>query len=155
MGLGAASAAQNVSPLAVPPWMKVPGKSFSEYGTPSPHASGVKRSILKIYGDVAPGTGVSFTPLHDLEGTVTPNGLHFERHHNGVPQIDPAQHKLLVHGLVKRQLLFSLNDLLRYPMTTRTCFSRFERAPEEMRRRYSPETYSGCTTVTRRPNGGA
>lgn len=122
VGLGPVTAAQQASPLVVPPWMKVPGESLREYGTPSPHASAVKRSILRLHSDIAPGTGVSFTPLHDLEGTITPNGLHFERHHNGVPQIDPALHKLLIHGLVKRQLIFSLDDLLRYPMTTRTCF---------------------------------
>ena len=49
-------------------------------------------------------------------------GLHFERHHNGVPDIDPAQHKLLIHGLVKKPLVFTVAGLLRYPMVSRTCF---------------------------------
>jgi sulfane dehydrogenase subunit SoxC len=70
----------------------------------------------------ASGNGVSWTPLHDLEGTITPNGLHFERHHNGVPQIDPKQHQLLIHGLVKTALLFDMDALLRYPMTSILCF---------------------------------
>jgi sulfane dehydrogenase subunit SoxC len=70
----------------------------------------------------ASGNGVSWTPLHNLEGMITPNGLHFERHHNGVPSIDPNQHQLLIHGLVEKSLLFALKDLLRYPMISRLCF---------------------------------
>ena len=46
------------------------------------------------------------TPLQFLEGMITPNGLHFERSHNGIPDIDPDQHRLLIHGLVKRPLIF-------------------------------------------------
>jgi sulfane dehydrogenase subunit SoxC len=53
---------------------------------------------------------------------ITPSGLHFERHHSGVPDIDPAAHRLLVHGLVKRPLIFSVADLLRYPMISRIHF---------------------------------
>ena len=71
---------------------------------------------------MAPGNGVSWTPLHDLEGTITPNGLHFERHHNGVPEIDPKRHQLLIHGLVERPLMFSVDNLLRYPMRSLFCF---------------------------------
>jgi sulfane dehydrogenase subunit SoxC len=51
-----------------------------------------------------------------LEGSLTPNGLHFERHHNGVPAVDPANHRLLIHGLVDRALKFRIPDLMRYPM---------------------------------------
>ncbi len=57
-----------------------------------------------------------------MEGTITPNGLHFERHHNGVPQIDPEHHRLLIHGLVNNPSFFTVNDLLRYPMQSRICF---------------------------------
>jgi sulfane dehydrogenase subunit SoxC len=70
----------------------------------------------------APGTGASRTPLHRLAGTITPSGLHFERSHNGVPDIDPDVHRLLIHGLVKRPLVFTLEALSRYPMETRTAF---------------------------------
>lgn len=114
---GAAAAA-----LDVPPWMTTPGAPFRSYGMPSAHEVEVQRGVLQPYGDLAPGAGVSMTPLHQLNGTITPNGLHFERHHNGVPDIDPAQHKLLLHGLVSRNLTFEVNDLLRYPMTSRICF---------------------------------
>ena len=82
----------------------------------------MKRDFFQPFGAVAPGTGASFTPLQSLDGTITPNGLHFERHHNGVPDIDPAQHRLLIHGLVKRPLFFSVDALLRYPMVSRICF---------------------------------
>ena len=43
-----------------------------------------------------PETGSSFTPLHDSVGILTPSALHYERHHSGVPTIDPAEHRLVV-----------------------------------------------------------
>ncbi|MGB8275957.1 MAG: sulfite dehydrogenase [Alphaproteobacteria bacterium] len=107
-------------PPATPPWMLAPGLPFSNYGQPSPHEKKVIRWI-SANADV-PGNGISWTPLHDLEGTITPNGLHFERHHNGVPEIDPARHRLLIHGLVKRPLVYTVESLLRYPMESRLCF---------------------------------
>ena len=105
---------------ATPATMTKPGRPFSNYGRPSPHEDETIRWI-SANADV-PGNGISWTPLQDLEGTITPNGLHFERHHNGVPDIDPARHRLLIHGLVKRPLIFTVADLLRYPMTTCLCF---------------------------------
>ncbi|MFT7414303.1 MAG: sulfane dehydrogenase subunit SoxC, partial [Methylophagaceae bacterium] len=105
---------------ALPEWMRSPGKGFSNYGHPSPHEQRVIRWISA--NPDAPGNGVSWTPLHDLQGTITPNGLHYERHHNGVPQIDPTQHILLIDGLVDKPLSFDVVSLLRYPMTSRTCF---------------------------------
>ncbi len=105
---------------SLPAWMLKPGEPFSNYGEPSQHE---KKTIRwKMENAMAPGNGVSWTPLHDLEGTVTPNGLHFERHHNGVPEIDPKRHQLLIHGLVKRPLMFSVDSLLRYPMRSLFCF---------------------------------
>ncbi|HSQ04113.1 MAG TPA: molybdopterin-dependent oxidoreductase, partial [Burkholderiales bacterium] len=121
----AATAAAWVAPAGAadaPLWMKTPGKPLSRYGQPSRHEAGVLRALAPNYGALDPGTGTSRTPLHLLEGTITPSGLHFERHHNGVPDIDPAQHKLLIHGLVKKPLEFSIAALLRYPMVSRTCF---------------------------------
>ncbi len=102
------------------PWMQKPGKPFSNYGQPS--AFEQKTIRWHMGNKMAPGNGVSWTPLHDLEGTITPNGLHFERHHNGVPQIDPQKHQLLIHGLVKKPLLFGVEQLLRYPMRSCLCF---------------------------------
>ena len=68
------------------------------------------------------GSGASRTPLESLDGMITPSGLHFERHHSGVPDIDPDQHRLLIHGLVKRPLIFTVDALLRYPMISRIHF---------------------------------
>ena len=67
-------------------------------------------------------TGVAYTPLHQLTGTITPNDLMFERHHSGVPAIDPRRYKLLVHGLVERPMAFSLDDLKRFPSVSRIHF---------------------------------
>jgi sulfane dehydrogenase subunit SoxC len=114
-GLGETKAAG-----AIPPWMMRPGRPFSNYGLPSPHERAVIRWIAA--NSAAPGNGIAWTPLQDLEGAITPNGLHFERHHNGVPEIDPAQHRLYLHGLFARALSFGIDDLLRYPMVTKQCF---------------------------------
>ncbi len=67
-------------------------------------------------------SSVSFTPLQDLFGIITPAGVHFERHHAGMPDIDPAQHALLIHGLVARPLRFTMSDLMRFPSVSRFHF---------------------------------
>ena len=105
---------------ARPPWMRKPGSAFSLYGSPSPYEEEVVR--YPAANSEVDGNGSSWTPLHELEGTITPNGLHFERHHNGVPRIDPASHRLLLHGKVKRPSFYSVEALLRYPMQSKTCF---------------------------------
>lgn len=119
VGASIARAAETVGSDA-PDWMKTPGRSFSTYGMPSKWQERVQRAFTVLPG--RPGTGASRTPLHLLEGTITPNGLHFERHHNGVPDIDPNRHELVIHGLVKRQLAFSVETLLRYPMESQIRF---------------------------------
>jgi len=67
-------------------------------------------------------TGPSFTPLQDLTGTITPSDLHFQRHHNGIALIDPKKYELLMHGMVARARVFTLEDLKRFPAVTRICF---------------------------------
>lgn len=99
------------------PWMRVPGAPFRNYGAPSPHEAGLVRWISAL-PDI-PQNGVSWTPLHELDGTLTPSGLHFERHHNGVPNIDPAVHTLVIHGLVDSPLSFSIEALKQYPRVSR------------------------------------
>jgi sulfane dehydrogenase subunit SoxC len=128
-GIAAATATAWAAPAAaadasgaVPPWMQMPGRPMSGYGQPSAFEKPVARIVAAPYGAVAPGTGAARTPLHALEGTITPSGLHFERHHNGIPEIDPAAHRLLIHGLIGKPLTFTVPALLRYPMTSRTCF---------------------------------
>lgn len=64
----------------------------------------------------------SWSPLGEQLGMLTPSALHYERHHAGVPDIDPASHRLLLHGLVQRPLEFTLEDLRRFPRVERLCF---------------------------------
>jgi len=64
----------------------------------------------------------SLTPLQNSRGIITPSSLHFERHHASVPDIDPRQHRLLIHGLVNRPLMFTVEDLERLPSVSRIHF---------------------------------
>jgi sulfane dehydrogenase subunit SoxC len=116
----AARPAFSADQLSVEPWMREPGSPFVGYGQPSRFESKVVRTFSSAPGTT--GTGSSRTPLQRLNGTITPNGLHFERHHSGIPDIDPAAHRLLIHGLVKRPLVFTLEALSRYPTETRIAF---------------------------------
>jgi sulfane dehydrogenase subunit SoxC len=122
VGAGAAASNRVMAADAVTAAMRTPGKPMSSYGMPSPHEAEVQRIITPAYPVVSPGTGTSRTPLHLLDGIITPAGLHFERHHNGVPDIDASTHRLLIHGLVARDLEFTIDELLRYPRTSRIAF---------------------------------
>ena len=101
----------NVLPAADP--TKYQGSAASELGGRSP---------LETLARVPAYNIVSLTPLEQLHGTITPADLHFERHHAGIPAIDPAQHRLIIHGMVEKPLKFSVADLKRFPAVTRTCF---------------------------------
>ena len=122
VALGAAQlvAGNTQAAAARPEWMNVSGEPFSPYGQPSQYEEEVAR--YPAPNRVLRNNGASWTPLHRLEGMITPNGLHYERHHNGVPQINPAEHKLLVHGLVRQPTFFSIDNLLRYPLRSQICF---------------------------------
>ncbi len=102
-------------------WMKVPGGPMSDNGAPSAHESHVKRIAIASQPGTT-GTGVSRTPLEYLDGVITPSRLHFERHHSGIPDINPQQHRLVIHGMVDRALSFNLDALARYPMVSRIQF---------------------------------
>ena len=119
LAAGGATAAR-AEPLKVAPWMHEPGAPFTAYGQPSRFEAKTVRTYASLPG--TNGTGASRTPLHALEGIITPNGLHFERMHSGAPDIDPDQHQLVIHGLVRRPLSFSLEALARYPMVSRIAF---------------------------------
>ncbi len=64
----------------------------------------------------------SRTPLQESQGIITPSALHFERHHSGVPDIDPSEHRLLIHGLVDRPLVLTMDDIRRLPSVSRIHF---------------------------------
>jgi len=102
-------------------WMKAPGGPMSEAGAPSSHEAHVVRAPVGSLPGTT-GTGASRTPLQLLDGIITPSRLHFERHHSGIPDIDPGKHRLILHGLVERPLSFSLDALARYPMVSRIQF---------------------------------
>jgi len=87
---------------------KVQGASASDIGGRSPFEQPRRVSLNERRTS-------SQTPLQDLEGIITPSDLHFERHHGGVPAIDPKRYSLLIHGLVARPLVFTLDDLKRFP----------------------------------------
>jgi sulfane dehydrogenase subunit SoxC len=109
-------------PPNVPEWMKSQGAPILSppYGLPSPFEKNVVRQQRGHRPTQTAAT--TLTPLQDLSGIITPNGLHFERHHGGVPAIDPDQHRLMVHGLVDRPLIFTMNDLTRFPSVSRLNF---------------------------------
>jgi sulfane dehydrogenase subunit SoxC len=94
---------------------KVPGGPTTPVGSRSSFVHAVRSPTGEI-------TGTSLTPLHNLRGSITPSDLHFERHHAGVPAIDPDKHTLVIHGLVDKPIEFSLADLERFPSLTRVHF---------------------------------
>ena len=109
-GAFAAAAASMVAPslmadddpdiVNLPTWTRSLGKPVvaNPYGQPSPYEANIVRRQ-------SPGltrtdqSSVSFTPLQNLFGMITPSGLHFERHHQGWVDIDPRRHKLMINGL--------------------------------------------------------
>src|SRR5437870_965427 len=106
--------ALRVTKLAQDP-TKVPGSAVTPLGERSPF----ERPRRIPLGN---GQGISYTPLQDCCGIVTPADLHFERHHAGVPAIDPQRYKLLIHGMVERPTVFDLEALKRFPSVSRLCF---------------------------------
>jgi sulfane dehydrogenase subunit SoxC len=119
-GLGPSATGAAAEPLTEPPWGLQVGDDTPAYQIPSKFAKNVVRTLANPKFE--PRSSISRTPHHLLEGTRTPNGLHFTINHTGIPEIDPQQHRLLIHGLVKRPLIFTLDALLRYPMTSRPAF---------------------------------
>jgi sulfane dehydrogenase subunit SoxC len=90
------------------------------YGLPAEFEKNVvRRSVAGTPTDTA---AASRTPLQDLHGIITPNGLVYERHHAGVPRIDREQDRLILHGLVERPLVFTMSDLMRFPSVSRLRF---------------------------------
>jgi len=116
-----ASSESAAAPPETPPGMTMSGAPLSPYGSPAGFEREVARTLIRSQPGTT-GAGASRTPLEALEGIITPSGLHFERHHNGVPTIDPAQHQLLIHGMVARPLIFTMATLSRYPMESRIHF---------------------------------
>ncbi len=119
---GSAQAANNLPPME-PQWGKMLGHGVVEfpYGQPSKYESHVvRRTVPWLTAESI--SSISMSPLHDLKGIITPNGLVFERYHAGVPQIDPNDHRLIIHGLVERPIIFTMEDLMRFPSVSEIKF---------------------------------
>lgn len=100
---------------------KVPGTPIFEdggYGS----RSQFETEMRALYPNPTALSSWTLTPLEKGMGIITPSGLHFERHHGGIPTIDPTKHSLYVHGMVKRAKKFSMRDLKRYPSMSRMHF---------------------------------
>lgn len=108
------------APPATPAAAAAPGRLM---GAPT-SAVGTRSAFAMPAGRTPVGNpvGSSLTPLHSLSGTITPSDLHFERHHAGVPAIDPATHRLVIHGLVDRPLSLTVDDIKLFPQVTRVYF---------------------------------
>ena len=91
------------------------------YGMPSKYEANLQRRESPGLTRVS-AASVAFAPLQGLFGIITPNGLHFERHHQGWYDIDPAKHRLMINGLVKQELVFTMEDLMRLPSVSRIHF---------------------------------
>jgi len=91
------------------------------YGKPSKWEGNLQRRESPGLTRVSQAS-VSFTPLQGLFGIITPSGLHFERHHQGWWDIDPSKHRLMINGLVKRERVFTMDDLMRLPSVSRIHF---------------------------------
>jgi sulfane dehydrogenase subunit SoxC len=96
-----------------------PGAPLGPYGERSPFEKPARKNSRP--GQL-PGTGSTLTPLESLYGIITPSALHFERHHSGVPMIDPDKHELLIHGLVEKPLVFRMEEIKRFPSVSRIHF---------------------------------
>jgi sulfane dehydrogenase subunit SoxC len=91
------------------------------YGSPSKFEKHIVRRDVP-WLTASPESSVNFTPLHELDGIITPSGLCFERHHSGVAEIEPAKHRLMINGLVERPLVFTMDDIKRMPRMSKLFF---------------------------------
>src|SRR5262249_1255200 len=107
-------------PLKDEPWSLAFGENTQPLQTPSSFEKDVGRALSNPKMEFR--NSHARTPHHLLNGTITPNPLHFSINHCGIPDIDPAQHKLVIHGMVKQPLEFTLETLSRYPLVTQPHF---------------------------------
>ena len=85
------------------------GRPLGPYGERSPFERGVRWTRESK----TPEAGSSFTPLAESHGILTPSSLHYERHHAGIPNIDPSRHRLVIQGMVERPLLLTVDEIKR------------------------------------------
>jgi sulfane dehydrogenase subunit SoxC len=129
----------------LPDSARVPGPGTSAVGSRAPSVHLTRAPAGKVAGE-------SFTPLQDLHGIITPSDLHYERHHAGVPAIDPDRYRLLLHGLVDRPLIFTLAELQRFPSVSRIycieCSGNGRAAYRAMSPQTTPQQIDGLTSTS-------
>ena len=107
----------------VQPWAQGLGDGVdaTPYGLPIHFESDVvRRNVSWLTADTI--SSINFTPIHALEGTITPQGCAFERHHSGAIELSKPDYRLMINGLVETPLIFTYEDLERFPRVTRTYF---------------------------------
>src|SRR6266700_3452673 len=119
-GVGSSPTTAAADPLRDDPWSLETGAITPALQTPSRFEKNVVRILSNPNGE--PRTSHARTPHHLLNGTITPNSLHFSINHSGIPDIDPDKHRLVIHGMVKQPLVFTVDSLARYPMVSRMAF---------------------------------
>ncbi len=140
MGAAALPSARGAAAAQGRDTTRVPGAAASARGARSPHETVVRDARFGL---------ASRTPLQDLHGTITPSDLHFERHHAGIPAVDPGDYQLLVHGMVERPTIFTLAELERFPATSRICFLECSgNYPTNAGPETRPESVCGMTSTT-------
>jgi sulfane dehydrogenase subunit SoxC len=120
------TASENDDPAIMhhPKWGQTWGDPVTKnlYGVPSAYEHNVTRRYTKLLASGNYRASIAVTPIHESEGIITPNGLFFSRSHGGVAHIDPNEFRLMIHGLVEKPIVLTLDQLKRYPSVTRTHF---------------------------------
>ncbi|TVP73270.1 MAG: sulfite dehydrogenase [Rhodobacteraceae bacterium] len=123
VGAGAKAATPDPLITEVQPYASFLGEGVdaTPYGMPihfEDHV--VRRNVEWLTAD--PISSINFTPIHALDGTITPQGCAFERHHSGAIELSKDEYRLMINGLVERPLVFTFGDLMRLPRETRVHF---------------------------------
>src|SRR5882757_8586590 len=119
-GVGMSVGAAAAEPLKDEPWSLETGEATPPLQVPSRFEKHVVRSLSNPDNEFR--NSHARTPHHLLNGSVTPNSLHFSINHSGLPDIDPDRHRLAIHGLVKQPMVYTLEALSRYPMVSQMAF---------------------------------
>ncbi len=134
LSVGAVTAASVLSPVKAKaddpaimeeqPWATTLGDPVTKnrYGLPSPYEHNNIRRNMKLLQSGNWQASIAMCPIHESMGIITPNGLFFSRVHGGVAHIDPNKHRLMIHGLVEKPIVLTMDELKRYPSVTRIHF---------------------------------
>ncbi len=119
-----ANAQDDPNILEEKPWSLELGDPVTKnkYGMPSPYEHNVTRRTTDILSSGNMQASIAVTPIQDSCGIITPNGLFFNRCHGGTPTIDPNQHRLMIHGLVEKPIVLTMDELKKYPNVSRVHF---------------------------------